>query len=262
MRAMHAPSLQVSTDFAQDWDALDRFKHQDEAEAVAGLLKRSPLDGGERAAVVARAEALVVEARRSAKRSGVVESFLQQFSLSTKEGLVLMGLAEALLRTPDEDTKDLLIAEKISSADWASHVGKSENVLVNASAWGLMLTGKIVEPDEQAKGDLGGFLRRMAGRMGEPVIRQAVAQAIRIMGEQFVLGRNIEAALKRARKDGWMCSFDMLGEGARTAADAARYEKAYADAIEAVGRARGERERGARAGARRVGEAVGAVAAL
>ncbi|MBW3559846.1 MAG: bifunctional proline dehydrogenase/L-glutamate gamma-semialdehyde dehydrogenase PutA, partial [Proteobacteria bacterium] len=235
---MHALSTRAQPTFTQDWDALDRFKHQDETEAVAALLQRAPLDAAERAAVLARAEALVVEARRSAKRSGVVESFLQQFSLSTKEGLVLMGLAEALLRTPDEDTKDALIAEKISSADWASHVGKSENVLVNASAWGLMLTGKIVEPDEQAKRDLGGFLRRMAGRMGEPVIRQAVAQAIRIMGEQFVLGRNIEAALKRARRDGWMCSFDMLGEGARTPADAARYEQAYADAIEAVGRAR------------------------
>ncbi len=235
---MHALSTRAQPTFTQDWDALDRFKHQDETEAVAALLQRAPLDAAGRAAVLARAEALVVEARRSAKRSGVVESFLQQFSLSTKEGLVLMGLAEALLRTPDEDTKDALIAEKISSADWASHVGKSENVLVNASAWGLMLTGKIVEPDEQAKRDLGGFLRRMAGRMGEPVIRQAVAQAIRIMGEQFVLGRNIEAALKRARRDGWMCSFDMLGEGARTPADAARYEQAYADAIEAVGRAR------------------------
>ena len=235
---MFAVSASAAPAFTQDWDALDRFKHQDEAEAVAALLKRAPLDAAGRAEVLQRAEALVVEARRSAKRSGVVESFLQQFSLSTKEGLVLMGLAEALLRTPDEDTKDLLIAEKISSADWASHVGKSENVLVNASAWGLMLTGKIVEPDEQAKRDLGGFLKRMAGRMGEPVIRQAVAQAIRIMGEQFVLGRNIEAALRRARKDGWMCSFDMLGEGARTAADAARYEQAYADAIEAVGRAR------------------------
>jgi len=119
------------------------------------------------------AEALVVEARRSAKRSGVVESFLQQFSLNTKEGLVLMGLAEAVLRTPDEDTKDALIAEKISSADWASHVGKSDSVFVNASAWGLMLTGKIVEPDEHARRDLGGFIKGLANRMGEPVIRAA-----------------------------------------------------------------------------------------
>jgi len=220
------------------WDALDRFKHQDEAEAIADLLGRVPLTAEERAAVSRDAEALVVEARRAANRSGVVESFLQQFSLGTKEGLVLMGLAEAVLRTPDEDTVDALIAEKISSADWASHVGKSDNVFVNASAWGLMLTGKIVEPDEHARRDLGGFIKGIANRLGEPVIRAAVAQAIRIMGEQFVLGRNIDAALRRARKDGWLCSFDMLGEGARTAADAERYERAYAAAIEAVGNAR------------------------
>jgi RHH-type proline utilization regulon transcriptional repressor/proline dehydrogenase/delta 1-pyrroline-5-carboxylate dehydrogenase len=143
---MHALAPVAQPAFTQDWDLLDRWKHQDEAEAVAGLLARAPLAGDQRSAVVARAEALVVEARASAKRSGVVESFLQQFSLSTKEGLVLMGLAEALLRTPDEDTKDALIAEKISSADWASHVGKSENVLVNASAWGLMLTARSWSP--------------------------------------------------------------------------------------------------------------------
>jgi RHH-type proline utilization regulon transcriptional repressor/proline dehydrogenase/delta 1-pyrroline-5-carboxylate dehydrogenase len=107
-----------------------------------------------------------------------------------------------------------------------------------------MLTGKIVEPDEQARRDLGGFIKGLANRMGEPVIRTAVAQAIRIMGEQFVLGRNIEAALKRARKDGWLCSFDMLGEGARTAADAERYERAYAAAIEAVGASRESRDVG------------------
>src|SRR5918997_2458592 len=216
------------------WDALDAFKHQDEAAAVKALLARQPLSREERAAVVQEAEALVVQARRSANRQGVVESFLQEFSLGTREGLVLMSLAEALLRTPDEDTRDALIAEKISSADWASHLGQSDNLFVNASTWGLMLTGQIVDVDDEAKRDLGGFIKRVANRVGEPVIRAAIAQAIRIMGEQFVLGRTIEAAIKRARKDGWMCSFDMLGEGARTAADAERYERAYAAAIEAV----------------------------
>src|SRR5918997_3918199 len=218
------------------WDALDAFKHQDEAAAVKALLARQPLSREDRAAVVAEAEALVVQARRSVQKQGVVESFLQEFSLGTREGLVLMSLAEALLRTPDEDTRDALIAEKISSADWASHLGQSDNLFVNASTWGLMLTGQIVDVDEEAKRDLGGFIKRVANRVGEPVIRAAIAQAIRIMGEQFVLGRTIDAALKRARRDGWMCSFDMLGEGARTAADAERYEQAYADAIETVGR--------------------------
>jgi RHH-type proline utilization regulon transcriptional repressor/proline dehydrogenase/delta 1-pyrroline-5-carboxylate dehydrogenase len=123
----------------------------------------------------------------------VVESFLQEFSLGTREGLALMCLAEALLRTPDEDTRDRLIAEKIGSADWSSHLGQSDSLFVNASTWGLMLTGKLVDVDEEAKTDLPGFLKRIVGRLGEPVIREAVAAAVRIMGEQFVVGRTIEA---------------------------------------------------------------------
>lgn len=218
-----------------NWDDLDDGKFRDEREAVNDLLAPAPLSPEDRAAVRAEAEALVRTARRAVRRQGVVESFLQEFSLGTREGLALMCLAEALLRTPDEETRDRLIAEKIGSADWASHLGQSESLFVNASTWGLMLTGRLVEPDEEATRDLPGFLKRIAGRVGEPVIRAAVAQAVRIMGEQFVLGRNIEAALRRARADGYLCSFDMLGEGARTAADAARYEDSYAAAIETVG---------------------------
>src|SRR3569623_3558514 len=220
-----------------DWDALDAGKYRDEAETVAELLSKIPLDTAERAQGTAEALALVRGARKAANRQGVVEGFLQEFSLGTREGLALMCLAEALLRTPDERTRDRLIAEKIGSADWASHLGKSDNLFVNASTWGLMLTGKLVDVDDEARRDLPGFLKRVAGRIGEPVIRAAVAQAVRIMGEQFVLGRDIEAGLSRARREGYVCSFDMLGEGARTAADAARYEKAFADAIETVGRA-------------------------
>jgi RHH-type proline utilization regulon transcriptional repressor/proline dehydrogenase/delta 1-pyrroline-5-carboxylate dehydrogenase len=222
-----------------DWDGLDAFKFRDETETVRALLATAPLSPEDRAAVRAEAEALVRGARRSVRRQGVVENFLQEFSLSTKEGLALMCLAEALLRTPDEETKDRLIAEKIGSADWASHMGKSGSLFVNASTWGLMLTGKLVEVDDDAKADLPGFIKRLAGRVGEPVIRAAVGQAIRIMGEQFVLGRTIEAAIARAKSDGDICSFDMLGEGARTAADAERYEKSYADAIASVGRLSG-----------------------
>lgn len=219
-----------------DWDSLDAGKYRDEAAVIADLLAAKPLSSEDRAAVRAEAEALVRGARRSVRKQGVVESFLQEFSLGTREGLALMCLAEALLRTPDDDTRDKLIAEKIGSADWASHLGGSDSLFVNASTWGLMLTGKIVEPDAEAQKDLPGFIKKLAGRLGEPVIRAAVGQAIRIMGEQFVLGRTIEAAIKRAAAEGDMCSFDMLGEGARTAADAARYEKAYADAIETVGK--------------------------
>jgi len=223
------------TDLAH-WDSLDDGKYRDEAAVIADLLAAKPLSSEDRAAVRAEAEALVRGARRSVRKQGVVESFLQEFSLGTREGLALMCLAEALLRTPDDDTRDKLIAEKIGSADWASHLGGSDSLFVNASTWGLMLTGKIVEPDDDAKKDLPGFIKKMAGRLGEPVIRAAVGQAIRIMGEQFVLGRTIEAAIKRAAGENTMCSFDMLGEGARTAADAERYEKSYADAIQTVGK--------------------------
>ncbi len=217
-----------------NWDGLDAGKYRNEADAISALLADVPLDPAERSAIELAAEDLVRRARHLG-HGGVVESFLQEFSLATREGLVLMCLAEALLRTPDADTRDRLIAEKVGSADWASHLGRSDNLFVNASTWGLMLTGQIVDVDESARNDVAGFLRRMAGRLGEPVIRAAIAQAVRIMSEQFVLGRTIGDALARADDEDLLCSFDMLGEGARTKADADRYEAAYADAVEAIG---------------------------
>ena len=132
----------VPAETAPDWDAIDGWKHRDESEAVFELISRAPLPAKARAAVRAEAEALVRGARRKARRQGVVEGFLQEFSLGTREGLALMCLAEALLRTPDEATQGRLIAEKIGSADWASHLGRSESLFVNASTWGLMLTGR------------------------------------------------------------------------------------------------------------------------
>ncbi|HWA60194.1 MAG TPA: proline dehydrogenase family protein, partial [Caulobacteraceae bacterium] len=217
-------------------ERLDELKFVPERDAVAALLASRPLSAQDREAVQGEAESLVRAARRDARKQGVVESFLKEFSLSTREGLALMCLAEALLRTPDDETRDRLIAEKIASADWASHAGRSDSVLVNASTWSLMLTGRLIDPDEEARSDLPGFVRRLAGRLGEPVIRKAVGVAVRIMGEQFVLGATIERAARRAGAEGFVCSFDMLGEGARTDADADRYEKAYADAIAAVAR--------------------------
>jgi RHH-type proline utilization regulon transcriptional repressor/proline dehydrogenase/delta 1-pyrroline-5-carboxylate dehydrogenase len=219
------------------WDALDAVKYQDEGQAVAALLAANPLSSSDRQAIHSEAVELVDAARASVKRQGVVESFLQEFSLGTREGLALMCLAEALLRTPDADTRDRLIAEKIGSADWASHLGRSDSLFVNASTWGLMLTGRLVDVDDEAKRDLSGFLKRLTTRVGEPVIRQAVSAAVRMMGEQFVLGRTIGDALARAAREDTLCSFDMLGEGARTAADAERFERIYAHAIETVGRA-------------------------
>src|SRR5215468_6291381 len=129
------------------WDALDAAKYQDESQAIAALLEARPLEG-RREPVVAVARALVLGARAASRGEGLVENFLQQFSLSTPEGLALMGLAEALLRTPDINTKDRLIAEKISAADWAAHLGQSDSLLVNASTWGLMLTGRLLDTSE------------------------------------------------------------------------------------------------------------------
>ena len=148
------------------WDELDRNKYRDEREVVAELLASEPLTPDGRAAVLNDAVGLVESARKSQKRQGVVESFLQEFSLGTREGLALMCLAEALLRTPDAGTRDRLIAEKIGSADWASHLGQSDSLFVNASTWGLMLTGKLVDVDDEARSDLPGFLKRIAGRLG------------------------------------------------------------------------------------------------
>src|ERR1700761_5890775 len=218
------------------FDHLDLEKFTDERAATAAALAARPLGPQDRAAVAQEAAALVRAARRSASKQGGVGRFLQEFSLSTREGLALMCLAEALLRTPDEETRDKLIAEKIASADWASHAGASDSLLVNASTWSLMLTGKLIDPDEEARADLSGFIRRLAGRLGEPVIRRAVGAAVKIMGEQFVLGATIDKAIRRAGADGFVCSFDMLGEGARTEADADCYEKAYAAAIKVVGK--------------------------
>lgn len=229
-----------------DWDALDALKYTDEDQVVAGLIASPPLDEAGRASVAAEARALVVRARKLKRRKGVMESFLEEFGLSNAEGLALMCLAEALLRVPDEETADKLIAEKIRTGRWAEHLGKSDHWLVNAGTWGLMLTGRIAQLPEEMKSDVGQFMAKFVTRAGEPVVRASAMQAMRILGEQFVLGRNIDEALKRGAsmaraQDATRFSFDMLGEGARTYADAERYEKSYAAAIEAVGEASGGR---------------------
>ncbi len=225
-----------------NWDALDALKYQDEDAAVAALLAEPPLDSAARASVAAEARALVTRARGLKRRKGVMESFLEEFGLSNAEGLALMCLAEALLRVPDEETADKLIAEKISSGQWGEHLGKSDHWLVNAGTWGLMLTGRIVNLPADMKGEPGKLVANLVTRLGEPVVRTGAMQAMRILGEQFVLGRNIKAALKRGAgmiRSGLATrySFDMLGEGARTNDDAERYLRSYANAVAAVGEA-------------------------
>ncbi len=223
-----------------DWEALDAQKFADENKMAAELVGLTRLSPIEQKQINAKAVSLVVKARKMSTKKGMMESFLEQFGLSNKEGLALMCLAESLLRVPDGDTADRLIAEKISSGDWGEHQGQSDSWLVNASTWGLMLTGSIVNVDKNIRNDPARFMRSLTRKAGEPVIRAAMMQAMRIMGEQFVVGDNIETATERARtlnheKTPAICSFDMLGEGARTARDAERYFQAYLDAIIALG---------------------------
>ena len=148
-----------------------------------------------------------------------------------------MCIAEALLRIPDDATADRLIAEKLATGDWSSHAGRSESLFVNASTWGLMLTGGILELDPSIKTDTAGWMRMLTRKAGEPLVRLAVRRAMRIIGGEFVVGRTIEEALARSAREAevGLCSFDMLGEGARTGEDARRYLRSYEHAIEAIG---------------------------
>ena len=175
-----------------------------------------------------------MRAVRASSDPRLMEVFLSAYGLSTKEGVALMCLAEALLRVPDAGTMDELIRDKIAPHDWSAHSGGSSSIFVNASTWALMLTGKVLDEGE---GGIEGTLRAMVRRLGEPVIRTAVSAAMREMGEQFVLGRTIEEAVRRGRpmtSKGYLYSYDMLGEAARTEADAIRYHHAYADAISSL----------------------------
>ena len=204
----------------------------DETTALKALIAKAALSQAERTAITTRAEALVADIRQAPK-AGLMEVFLQEYGLSTNEGVALMTLAEALLRVPDSETMDALIEDKISPADWGKHLGHSSSSLVNASTWALMLTGKVLDEGT----GLAGHVRGMVKRLGEPVIRKAVARAMKEMGRQFVLGRDIAEAMARARgmeAKGYSYSYDMLGEAAMTAADAQGYFASYMAAIKAI----------------------------
>jgi len=211
----------------------------DETEAVERVLAAAsmPAELGER--ISRRAHGLVVETRQRQHGKGGIDALMHEYALSTPEGVALMCLAEALLRIPDAGTVDRLIRDKLAPADWASHLGQSTSLLVNASTWALMLTGRLMG-DVDSHGDLAQALRRLLARSGEPVVRQAVTAAIRVLARQFVMGRTIAEALDRARpaeRQGYRHSYDMLGEAARSAADAERYFAAYGAAIAAIGAA-------------------------
>ncbi len=211
----------------------------DETQLVNRLLAVAELPAASSQAVVARAAGWVARVRRLRERQSSLDAFMQQYDLSSEEGVLLMCLAEALLRIPDDDTAEKLIADKLAAADWQAHLGASDSLFVNASTWGLMLTGRIVKLSPDVAGDFRSALNRLIGKSTEPVIRLAIRQAMRMMGSQFVMGRNIAEALQESRgkqQRRYLHSFDMLGEAALTAADAERYLAAYRDAILAIGR--------------------------
>src|SRR5438876_8580947 len=213
----------------------------DETDSVTRLLEAAALSEEASTRVSARARRWVEAVRARHASSASMESFLHQYDLSTQEGVLLMCVAEALLRIPDAATADRLIRDKLSRGDWQKHLGQSPSLLVNASTWGLMLTGRLTQIDAESAGDPVTWYERVVARAGEPVVRVALRQAMKIMAEQFVMGRTITEALARSRSGAnsqFRYSFDMLGESSLSAADAARYQAAYADAFAAIGSAR------------------------
>jgi RHH-type proline utilization regulon transcriptional repressor/proline dehydrogenase/delta 1-pyrroline-5-carboxylate dehydrogenase len=237
------PAAGVSMSTHQPLSALRaeirRHTHADETACVEQLLLASSLDSVQRERIVSTGRMLVAGCREDSDKSGMLDRFMQQYSLSSKEGVAMLCLAESLLRVPDAETADDLIAEKILSGAWSEHLGKSDSLFVNASTWGLMLTGRVVDLESDITEGADTWLKKLVNRVGEPVVRAAVRQAMKIMGQQYVLGRNVEEALERGRKEntrGTRFSFDMLGEGARTMHDADRYFDAYMQAILEIGK--------------------------
>ncbi|MFQ5660726.1 MAG: bifunctional proline dehydrogenase/L-glutamate gamma-semialdehyde dehydrogenase PutA [Gammaproteobacteria bacterium] len=216
---------------------IDRFYLAGEREAVDALLKLARIGPQQAAEVHATARELVAAVRTRRKQAGGLSAFLREYDLSSHEGVVLMCLAEALLRIPDRRTMDELIADKLTSADWQRHLGESDSLFVNASTWALMLTGKLIRPDSDVLHNPGEFLANVVARLEEPVVRSALKTAMAIMGQQFIMGATIEQALARAsEKNGSALryTYDMLGEAALTRQAADAYQDAYAHAIEAI----------------------------
>ena len=194
-----------------------------EPECLPPLIAAARLEPSQRAAAQGQATRLVT-ALRNKGTSGPVEGLVREYDLSSQEGVALMCLAEALLRIPDHATQDALIRDKIGRGDWRAHVGQSRSLFVNAATWGLVVTGKLSSTNDET--GLANALTRLIARGGEPLVRRGVDMAMRMMGEQFVTGQTITEALANSRRleaRGFRYSYDMLGEAAVTAADAARY---------------------------------------
>ncbi len=214
----------------------------DEQRLLDRLIERAVFSEDERRRTSDLARRLVHAVRSDRANHAGVDAFMREYGLSSDEGVILMCLAEALLRIPDSDTADDLIAEKLSGGRWEKHLGHSDSMFVNASTWALMLTGRIVKLRDAQGANPFDALKRLVARSGEPVIRQAVRQAVKVLGDQFVLGRTIREAISRAedcQEKGYLLSYDMLGEAARSEKDAEAYFDRYLAAIDAVGQAAG-----------------------
>ncbi|HSD55106.1 MAG TPA: L-glutamate gamma-semialdehyde dehydrogenase [Burkholderiales bacterium] len=222
------------------WQAIRRAYRADEGATVAALRARVRLPLAQRRRIAERALDLARRIRSKAQESVGAEAFLRRFALSTREGIVLMCLAEALLRIPDADTADALIRDKLAGTRWDATDEAEGGLLLNAATWGLMLTGTLAAWRDEPGEEPATLLRRLVARAGEPVVRTAVRQAMKIMAEQFIVGETIDDAIDRAAERealGYRFSYDMLGEAARTARDAERYFAAYEAALDAVARA-------------------------
>jgi len=221
-------------------DAVTAAYRRDETECLTALLAQAALPPTSLKNIHEIAYKFVEGTRKNRKKLGALDAFLRQYDLSSKEGIALMCMAEALLRIPDTYTVDRLICDKISTADWKKHLGQSNSLFVNAATWSLLLTGKIFAPAANYQKSLGASIKRLLSRAGGSLIRPFIMQGMKVIGKQFVTGRTIDEALKHAIKletQGYRYSYDMLGEAARTAEDAEIYFKSYQTAIEAIGKA-------------------------
>jgi RHH-type proline utilization regulon transcriptional repressor/proline dehydrogenase/delta 1-pyrroline-5-carboxylate dehydrogenase len=219
------------------FEALRKTFLADENQTLALLLPAARMTDDANRSVMAEARRLVEAVRNRRQNEGGMQSLLQEYDLSSQEGVLLMCVAEALLRIPDAATADRLIKDKFAQGNWTKHLGQSDSLLVNAGTWGMMLTGKLVSVAPDGIQDIGGWLGRLAARAGEPVVRMALTQGMKLMAEQFVIGRNIHDALQRSQgadQSRYRHSFDMLGEAALTEDDAGRYFIAYQEAIAAI----------------------------
>lgn len=212
----------------------------DETLSVQNLLKQAAFSDDTLKRIHDKAITLIEENLKQRKKQSGINGFLNQYDLSTQEGIALMCLAEALLRVPDKYTMDRLISDKLSTPDWHQHLNTKNSLFVNAATWSLILTGKIFAPTLNTERNLSATLTRLVSRLGETMIRPIILKSMKIMGKQFVMGTTIDEALERAKEleaAGYRYSYDMLGEGAKTAEDAKKYFKSYQDAIAAIGKA-------------------------